>query len=305
MIITKEYLEQINPGILIEDEIWKPIPEIDKYLEVSTYGNFRRIEHSVSYMRGNTPVVRHLPEMLYKVNKNEEGYLTSVVMHNKQMYCHRIVAIAFIPFDLDIRNYEVDHIDNNPSNPYYKNLQWLNPQENKLKSYTNVLRSNGRPLREIKSGYVYASITQIENELNIQEQMITYGLKHYNGYVPKYDLCFEDAQFEDIGKVIHLDNDDKHLFESRRIVIENIQKQGVRCVTTNQIFPTAISASISLNLPPACVSEVLNKYNGIYKKKNLKFEYVNWCEASDSEILSVMPHFISVFKLRSGGGKKI
>ena len=303
MIITKEYIHELNPSISIVDEEWRPAYGYEDKLEISNYGNIRRLPHTTECLVKGKCVIRNYGYHIYSVQFSEEGYLKCTVLDNKEISCHRLVALTFLNRPDNYESMEVDHIDYNPKNPYYTNLQWVSPSKNRERSYRNVLRSNGRCVREIISGKVYPSITQFCRENDYNDQLVSYGLAHYNGYVPKYDICLEYYEEGESNEVIHKDTDMSLIFEGRASVIRRVSHQGVKCLTTGQVFPTAIDASKSLGLPSACVAEVLSKYAGTYKKKNLKFEYIDWSNASDEDIQSVVPHFLEVFKRKSGGNK--
>ena len=42
--------------------------------------------------------------------------------------------MAFIPSDLDINGLQVNHLDLDPNNNHYKNLEWVTQQENIIHS---------------------------------------------------------------------------------------------------------------------------------------------------------------------------
>ena len=123
MLITKEYIENLNPDIVVEQEVWKPIRGYEGVFEASNYGNIRRLPQEVSYMRKDSDkiAVRHLDYHTFSANFKEDGYLACNVGVT-ELSCHRAVALAFLDVPQDYIHMEVDHIDFNPSNPYYKNL---------------------------------------------------------------------------------------------------------------------------------------------------------------------------------------
>lgn len=103
-----------TPG---EEEIWKQHPIYTEY-EVSTFGNVRRAYNQ--YVM--TPTY------------NGRGYgtvhLRVGVSTKNGKYCrvHKLVAQTF--HGVVDSNYEVDHLDRNIRNNYYKNLCWATHQEN-------------------------------------------------------------------------------------------------------------------------------------------------------------------------------
>lgn len=296
MIITKEYIQKYNPNLVIEDEIWVPLFGYEGILEVSTYGNIRRLPHYCTYTRLGKSVTKFFDTSIYSVHFSIEGYPKCVVPNNKEISCHRAIALSFLSRPDNYDQMEVDHIDYTPQNCYYKNLQWVTPKENKARSYTHVLQKNRQLIRDIKSGKVYSSILSFCNLNNYIVDVVSYGIYKLNGYIPKYDACIEyyPGKFEDVGSIQRYSTDDNKIFELRAAHVRRYRHKGVRCITTHEVFLNALTASKSLGLPSACVSEVLEKFNGVYKKNNLMFEYIDWKFASDSDIIAVIPHFISI-----------
>lgn len=163
--------------------------------------------------------------------------------------------------------------------------------------------SNYDPVIVIPTSEKFSSLTDLCNHLDESNpvrvrQLIQLGMTKFNGYVPKYNISV--FFISELTEEVDLN---KEFFLGQRKAIESVSQPAVRCVTTNQLFPTAISASKSLGLPSACVSEVLAKFNGYYKKRNLRFETVNWRDVSDEDIRLLLPHFVSVFARRSGGSR--
>ena len=98
-----------------ENEIWKRIPQSDKFYEVSNLGNVRN---------GTT-------KKILSPRPTPTGYLRvhiSVGNGRKDFYIHRLVAEAFIP---NPNNYQVvNHLDNNPANNHANNLEWVTQKQN-------------------------------------------------------------------------------------------------------------------------------------------------------------------------------
>ena len=66
MIITKEYIAELNPDLPIDAEEWRPIVGYTGLL-VSNYGNIKRLATSISYFRKdiNRQITRNMPEKMY------------------------------------------------------------------------------------------------------------------------------------------------------------------------------------------------------------------------------------------------
>lgn len=110
----------------MEKEIWKSILGYEGIYEISNYGNVRRIsyDHYQNQKEFSIPFYK-------KPAKDKDGYLRYSLAKNnkdKSYFAHRLVAQAFIP---NPNNYPIiNHIDCNPQNNYYKNLEWCNHKYN-------------------------------------------------------------------------------------------------------------------------------------------------------------------------------
>lgn len=100
-----------------EVEIWRTHPIYD-YYEISSFGRVRNKENQYVLTNGKGPR-GYLHVHLRRGISNVNGKLAKV---------HRLVAEAF--HGLDPENREIDHIDRNPENNYYKNLQFVSHIEN-------------------------------------------------------------------------------------------------------------------------------------------------------------------------------
>ena len=91
-------------------EVWKVIDEFPKY-EISNYGNIK----SIRTKRFLTPYIKD--EWFCYVCLSNNGKKKSVKVHV-------LVATAFCDYDPKSK-LDVKHIDNDPSNNYYTNLQLI------------------------------------------------------------------------------------------------------------------------------------------------------------------------------------
>lgn len=112
-------------------EKWKIIPGYDQRYEVSDQGRVR-----TKYKKSDWKIMHGGNNGLgyYKVTiRDDEG-------RKKQVYIHRLVALAFIK---NTNNKPcVNHIDNDPTNNLAENLEWCTKQEN-----TNWMIIQGRNQR--------------------------------------------------------------------------------------------------------------------------------------------------------------
>lgn len=99
-----------------EEEVWLDVVGYEGLYEVSSWGRVK------SFPRRYT---KHKKEIILSNSINKQGYLNIKLCKEsiqKEFKAHRLVAQAFIP---NPNNYPlVMHKDDNPSNNYYKNLQW-------------------------------------------------------------------------------------------------------------------------------------------------------------------------------------
>ena len=124
----------------MKEEIWKPIPDYEKFYEASTFGNIRTIER-----------ILVLPERQYlkkqKVLKgyyNTKGYLNvklyDGLAKGKSITIHRVIALTFLE---NPNNYkEVNHIDYDKSNNSVENLEWCSRSHNVLHAYKGMKLSD-------------------------------------------------------------------------------------------------------------------------------------------------------------------
>jgi hypothetical protein len=148
-------------------EVWKDIPGHEGYYQVSNFGRVRRC-----YIL--KPEIREI--------KNTGYAQTRIFIQKKKYAVHRLVAEAFIPNPKN--KPQVNHIDGNPQNNHYKNLEWCTPLENARHAIENGLRKLKVPVekhRYICEEYLNGkSTTYLASEFKVQYNCIRDILIKYN-----------------------------------------------------------------------------------------------------------------------------
>lgn len=120
-------------GVVIIQEIWKNVSEIPGFemfslYEISNFGNVKSLRF-IQKDRLLNPKWVGTPN-----SKNPKGTALAVGLHStipgeiKQVKVHRLVALAFIPL-VEGKNF-INHIDENPENNHFSNLEWVTHKEN-------------------------------------------------------------------------------------------------------------------------------------------------------------------------------
>lgn len=123
-------------------EIWKPIPDWEKYYEVSTLGRVRSLNRVVNTKGGRTKI--HKGIVLAYGNSN--GYRTvrlRLMTIDQTRLVHRLVAFAFIKQIKGKKH--VNHINGIKTDNRVENLEWCTPSENEKHSYRVLGKINFRP----------------------------------------------------------------------------------------------------------------------------------------------------------------
>ena len=282
----------------IEVERWADIPGTDA--QASTYGNIRRLARQVNYIRQGKPVIRHLPSIQYPICRDSAGYLLVNASHLPTQFTHRLVALAFLPNDDPLKT-EVDHIDFNTGNSYYKNLQWITSRNNKLKSYQRVVAANQNQANhviELVSGTWYPSMYDIartypSDRFGEISEAIYSGMKRYDGYVPKLDICV-------VAATEVIENVSARILKGKRAALKSMCRNypAVRC-SNGQVYPSARYGSLQLTNDPSYISDCMYR-GGKDPKSDLTFVYVSWDELSDEEIQSLDSYLAYMYSTRTG-----
>lgn len=111
-------------------EIWKDIPNYEGYYQVSSYGRVKSLTRLVP----NNGGYWKRPGVILKPYSNPRGYLWVSLFKNgteKRRQVHRIVMEAFVGPSKQF----VNHIDSNPKNNKFNNLEYSSYLENSIHAW--------------------------------------------------------------------------------------------------------------------------------------------------------------------------
>ena len=139
-------------GVFVFMEIWKDIKGFENTYQISNYGRVKNLARYTNSKNGSKSFKRERILKYDKSKKNKRGqfYLrVTLSKENKQkrLQVHRIVAKHFLD-KVEGKNI-INHIDGNPENNHYSNLEWCTHSENELHSYNDLGKiSKARKLTE-------------------------------------------------------------------------------------------------------------------------------------------------------------
>lgn len=164
-----------------EKAVWKTYPEFP-FIEVSQFGDVRTKDRYVKCKDGKKRLIKSRE---LKQDDNGHGYkYVHVCVNGKtvHIYVHRLVATCFVPNPFGLP--EINHLDNNPANNIFSNLQWCTHQENmtyKEKFGTSALEVSGRPVFAVnlETGKVFYFESQSEaaRKLGVDNSLINEVVK--------------------------------------------------------------------------------------------------------------------------------
>jgi len=159
----------------IKEEIWRPIKRYENLYEISNLGRVK-----------NTKTNRFL-----KPRINSKKY-AMVTLNKKQIYIHRLVAIAFLP-NPENKPY-INHLDCNPQNNCVDNIEWCTHKENMEYARNLGRMEKDKPVKatNLKTGeeFVFENTIGAAKQLNIDRRnlikVLRGKLKQTKGYKFEY-----------------------------------------------------------------------------------------------------------------------
>lgn len=114
-------------------EEWKDIEGFEGLYKISSFGRVKSLKR-----KGVAN------ERILRARIDKKGYIHYALKKNDMQYerkAHRLVATAFLKNEEN--KPQVNHLDGNKINNYYKNLEWVTNSENQIHSYiVNPNRKN-------------------------------------------------------------------------------------------------------------------------------------------------------------------
>lgn len=157
-------------------EIFKKIPDYEKYYLISNMGNVKTINGEIVEQKN-----QHGYKIVYLKNK----------IFSRPIQVHRLVAITFIknPDNKPI----INHIDGNKQNNNVKNLEWCTESENRKHAVKNGLFNPTFANKKIKKydlngNFIkeYESIKSACEDINISRQRFYELYKKKNGIIKNF-----------------------------------------------------------------------------------------------------------------------
>lgn len=126
-------------------EIWKAIDNYEGIYEISNFGRVKSCPDKITYSEKHG--ARKWKERILSLKTDRNGYKRVTLYKNKKakdMLVHRLVAAAFceIPNGVNI----VNHIDGNPSNNHFLNLEWCTFLQNSHHAFKNGLMGTNKKI---------------------------------------------------------------------------------------------------------------------------------------------------------------
>ena len=165
--------------VVIDGEVW------DNY-EVSNLGRVRSLNYNKT---SKVQVLRQgvISGGYLQINLSKNG-------KDKMFLVHRLVAFAFVENDNPTEKTVVNHIDENPTNNIWTNLEWCTQKEN-INHGTRtkkVAQKIGKRVLCVETGVIYESTKDVERKTGLHQGNIcrccnkAYGYKTCGGYHWEY-----------------------------------------------------------------------------------------------------------------------
>jgi hypothetical protein len=163
----------------MEEEIWKPIKDLESVYEVSNLGRLKSLKRLTNSCYNSK---RSVGERIITQHLNPKGYQTVCISINGKHFTkpiHRYVAKLFVSGETK-EKWQVNHKDGNKLNNNANNLEWITPRDNIIHAYRNELnKGRGNEVIGIDiNGDVHIFRSSLRAELYLKK--IGYKSASYN-----------------------------------------------------------------------------------------------------------------------------
>lgn len=172
-------------------EIWKNIKDYEGLYQVSNFGKVKRLQHKRC---DRNQIMKERLVKVIKPSNNWYPYLSLCKNgKTKNVYLHRLIAIAFIP---NPNNYPcINHKDGNKQNNKIDNLEWCSFSHNNKEAHKLKLnKGNAKNVIQLDKNQKFIkewfSTREAEKELNIANGKVSWCCigkrKTAGGFIWKY-----------------------------------------------------------------------------------------------------------------------
>lgn len=188
----------------------------ETYYSINEYGKIRN-DMTGNFLKEDT-LGRYKRVVLYLDGKR------------RKMSVHRLVAFAFIGFDIEDENIYINHLDGNKSNNFYKNLEISDCKRNSEHAALHNLVIYGEDhyktthsdkiihkiCKLLEKGYHYQDIA---NKLNVPYSMVS--------HIANFESRSRISSKYNIPKRVKRNNYDKYLDDIRRMILNGLQNKDI------------------------------------------------------------------------------
>ena len=168
---------------IIHDEVWKDIPDFERYYQVSTLGRVRSVGRTVIYKDGR---IAYFKSKIMKQGTNLKGYKKAYFSKDCIQSSHQVHALVMLAFVGARPNpkIQINHIDCDKTNNSLINLEYCTQSHNQLHAFANGLidrKGEKSHSAKFKNGDIYdiclnrmngKSVSTIATEYNVSRYTI-------------------------------------------------------------------------------------------------------------------------------------